>query len=83
MTCPVAGDLTIRGTTRPFAMTMKVSADRGTFRVAGAGTVKLSEYGIDKPSQLGVATSDDVMLRLDFTATSPAPQLSRVAAGAP
>jgi hypothetical protein len=32
----------------------------------------LSAYGIEKPSQLGVHTEDDVKLRLDFTAR-PAP----------
>ena len=34
---------------------------------AADGTVKLSAYGIEQPSQFGVHTLDDVKLHLDFT----------------
>jgi polyisoprenoid-binding protein YceI len=70
--CQLAGDLTIRGTARPFAMALKVTEDGGSFHASGDGIVKLSAYGIPQPSQLGVHTSDEVKLKLDFTAR-PAP----------
>ena len=72
-TCQVAGDLVIRGTARPFNIALKVTEDNGgTFHASGDSIVKLSTYGIERPSQLGVSTSDEVKLKLDFTAR-PAP----------
>jgi polyisoprenoid-binding protein YceI len=67
-TCQLAGDLVIRGTARPFTIALKVTEDKGSYHASGDGIVKLSAYGIEKPSQLGVKTADDVKLRLDFTA---------------
>ena len=67
-TCTVSGELAIRGVLRPFTMTLIVSRDGASFRAAGDGVVKLSTYGIEQPSQLGVRTRDDVKLHLDFTA---------------
>jgi polyisoprenoid-binding protein YceI len=67
-TCELAGDLVIRGTAKPFTIALKVTEDKGSYHASGDGVVKLSTYGIEKPSQLGVKTSDDVKLRLDFTA---------------
>jgi polyisoprenoid-binding protein YceI len=71
-TCEVTGDLVIRGTAKPFTIALKVTEDKGSYHASGDGVVKLSTYGIEKPSQLGVKTTDDVKLRLDFTAR-PAP----------
>jgi polyisoprenoid-binding protein YceI len=71
-TCQVAGDLSIRGTARPFSITMKVTESGDGYRASGDGIVKLSAYGIPPPSQLGVHTDDEVKLRLEFTAR-PAP----------
>jgi polyisoprenoid-binding protein YceI len=67
-TCTVSGELAIRGILRPFTMTLLISRNGAAFRAAGDGIVKLSAYGIEQPSQFGVRTSDDVKLRLDFTA---------------
>jgi polyisoprenoid-binding protein YceI len=67
-TCQLAGDLVIRGTSRPFVMALKVTEDSGSFHASGDAIVKLSTYGIAQPSQLGVRTSDEVKLKLDFTA---------------
>lgn len=67
-TCRVSGDLTIRGTTRPFAIVLKVSERDGAFRASGDGVVKLSTFEIERPSQLVVRTDDEVKLRLEFTA---------------
>jgi len=67
-TCTVSGDLALRGILRPFTMTLIVSRDGAGFRAAGDGVVKLSSYGIEQPSQLGVRTRDDVKLHLEFRA---------------
>ena len=67
MTCQLSGNLVIRGVLRPFTVALKVSESGGTFRAAGDADVKLSAYQIERPSQLGVQTADDVKLHLEFT----------------
>jgi polyisoprenoid-binding protein YceI len=67
-TCQVAGNLTIRGTARPFSIALKVKEDGDKFHASGDSVVRLSAYGIEQPSQLGVTTADEVKLRLEFTA---------------
>ena len=66
-TCELSGNLAIRGTARPFTVVMKVTEEGDTLRAVGDGTVTLSTYGIERPSQLGVTTADDVKLRFDLT----------------
>ena len=73
-TCALSGKLAIRGTARPFMVVLKVSEDGDTFRAVGDGTVTLSVYGIERPSQLGVKTADDVKLRFDLTAKQIGPR---------
>ncbi|MEO5926537.1 MAG: YceI family protein [Bryobacteraceae bacterium] len=66
--CAINGTLSIRGIEKPFAITLKVKQDGGsTFKAAGSGAVKLSDYGIERPSQLGVQTEDEVKLSIQFT----------------
>jgi hypothetical protein len=65
--CELLGNLAIRGTARPFKVVLKVSEEGDTFRAVGDGTVTLSAHGIERPSQLGVTTADDVKLRFDLT----------------
>jgi polyisoprenoid-binding protein YceI len=67
MTCALSGSLEIRGLLRPFSVTLRVSEAGGGFRAAGDADVKLSAYDIERPSQLGVQTDDDVKLHLEFT----------------
>ena len=77
-TCMISGHLTIRGTERPFAITLKVKKVGDAYRAAGDGIVKLSTYGIARPSQLGVTTADEVKLHLEFTAkNTPSQMLAR------
>jgi polyisoprenoid-binding protein YceI len=64
--CQLLGDMIIRGTSRPFAMTLKVNGQGNAFRVSGDGVVKLSTYGIPLPSQLGVTAMDDVKFHVNF-----------------
>jgi polyisoprenoid-binding protein YceI len=74
-TCVVNGTLAIRNTARPFTMTLTISEEKGNLRASGDGIVKLSTYGIDQPSQLGVRTADEVKLKLEITARRPATQV--------
>jgi polyisoprenoid-binding protein YceI len=67
-TCELSGTLVIRGTARPFAVTMKLTEDGDTIRAVGDSAVTLSAYGIERPSQLGVKTADAVKLRFELTA---------------
>ena len=67
-TCQLKGELAMRGTAKPFTITLKVTRESGSFRAVGDGIVKLSTYGIPAPSQLGVTVVDDVKLHLDFVA---------------
>jgi polyisoprenoid-binding protein YceI len=67
-TCQLSGQLSIRGTERPFQMALKVTKAGDQYRALGETIVKLSSYGIPAPSQLGVKTDDEVQLRLEFTA---------------
>jgi len=65
--CQVSGSLSVRGVARPFAIPLKIHADNSAFHAAGAATVKLSDYGIQQPSQFGVKTSNEIELRVEFT----------------
>lgn len=74
--CQIAGTLTIRGVTRPFTLPLKVKEDGAGFKATGDGVVKLSAFGIEQPSQLGVKSADEVQLHFDFVAQ---PSLSATA----
>ena len=76
--CQVAGTLVIRGVSHAFTLPVKIKEEGSQFRATGDGTVKLSDYGIEQPSQLGVKSTNDVHLHLEFVAR-PAP--ARVASG--
>ena len=66
--CRVSGTLTIRGVARPFSVPLKIRADGAAFRAAGESAVKLSDYGIEQPSQFGVKTADEIQLHIEFSA---------------
>ena len=67
-TCQIAGNLSIRGVARPFTMPLRVREDGSAFRAAGDAVVKLSDYGIERPTQLGVTAENEVKLHFEFTA---------------
>ena len=71
--CTASGTLSIRGTARPFSIALAVTRDADAFRVKGNGKVALSAYGIERPSQFGVRTGDDVAIDLDFSARHATP----------
>jgi polyisoprenoid-binding protein YceI len=81
-TCTVTGALAIRGTTRPFVMMLTITEENGSIRASGVGVVKLSTYGIDQPSQLGVRTTDEVKLKLELIARRSSPQAATGRVGA-
>ena len=69
--CDISGNLTIRGVQRPFTLATKIREQGGsvtTFRVVGEGSIELSDYGIERPSYLGVTIKDSVKLQLEFNA---------------
>ena len=66
--CKIAGTLTIRGVGHAFTLPVKIKEDGSQFKASGEGTVKLSDYGIEQPSQLGVKSTNEVQLHLEFVA---------------
>jgi polyisoprenoid-binding protein YceI len=80
-TCQVAGMLSIRGIARPFILPLKVREDGAGFKASGDGVVKLSAYGIEQPSELGVKMTDDVQLHFDFAAKPVAGDVAMLTAG--
>jgi polyisoprenoid-binding protein YceI len=70
-TCKLSGTLSIRGTPRNFSMMMKIRESPGApvFRAGGRGVVKLSEYGIEQPTQFGVKTENEIQLEFEFPET--------------
>jgi len=65
--CQVSGSLAIRGVARPFSIPLKIRAEGAAYRAAGESIVKLSDYGIEQPSQFGVKTADEVRLHVEFS----------------
>jgi polyisoprenoid-binding protein YceI len=66
--CPVTGTLSIRGVAKPFSITLKVREESSGLKTYADGIVKLSDYGIEQPSEFGVKTTNEVQLHFDFTA---------------
>jgi polyisoprenoid-binding protein YceI len=65
--CQVSGSLAIRGVARPFSIPLKIRAEGAAYRATGESKVKLSDYGIEQPSQFGVRTADEVQLHIEFS----------------
>jgi len=76
-TCKIAGSLNFRGIPRNFFLMLKIrqANPASVFRASGDGSVKLSDYGIEPPTQFGVKTADEVQIHLEIpeTATTIAP----------
>ncbi len=64
----VAGDLTFHGQTRPvsFHVVPKITAER--IEIAGQFVVKLSDYGVKRPSLMLVPVKDELTIRFDLFA---------------
>lgn len=77
--CKYPGKLSIRGVGRPVVLTVKLKND-GTaesFRASADATVKLSDYGIERPSQLGVTVADEIRIHLDLFGKAAAQTVAR------
>ena len=66
--CSVAGQLTLRGATRPFTIDLKIRDEGGGYRIDGSSGLTLSAFGIEPPCQLGVCVKDNVKLTFAFQA---------------
>lgn len=67
--CELNGTFFLRGSGQPFQMTVKLRPEGkagSAWRVAGEGYLKLSAYGIEPPSQLGVKVQDSVAVKLEL-----------------
>ena len=57
-------------------MPLKIRADGAAFRATGESAVKLSDYGIEQPSQFGVKTADEIQLHIEFSAKEGAAKIA-------
>jgi polyisoprenoid-binding protein YceI len=76
--CSTSGALSIRGASKPFTIELKVTKSGEAFHVTGDGKVALSTYGIERPSQFGVRTEDEVKIHVDLNARNIATAAARV-----
>jgi polyisoprenoid-binding protein YceI len=72
-TCVTSGTLAIRAMSRPFATVLSVVRQPDGYRISADGKIALSQYGIERPSQFGVKTDDEVRIHLEFIARNMAP----------
>jgi polyisoprenoid-binding protein YceI len=70
--CSISGTLSIRGIPRSFSLMLKIREANGapSFRGGGEGLVRLSDYGIDPPSQFGVKTANEIQVHLEIPETT-------------
>ena len=76
--CSTSGSLMIRGASKPFTIELKVTKKGEVFHVTGDGKVALSAYGIERPSQFGVKTEDEVRIHVDLTARNVVTAAARI-----
>lgn len=71
-TCQVSGTLAIRGVARNFSIPLRIREDGAapSFRVSGDATLRLSDYGIEQPSQFGVRTANEIEIHLELAEAS-------------
>lgn len=64
----IHGKLTFAGQTRPVHFTVTEKKEPGKVRVAGAFTVKLTDFGVKPPSLLFISAEDKLDIRFDLVA---------------
>lgn len=70
----VVGDLTIRDVTRPTTFDLALALQGSTLRGTAQTTVRMTDFGVDAPSILGILrVENDIHLEFRFTARPPAP----------
>lgn len=66
----ISGYLTIKGTRKPFSTTAKLEMGEAIM-IKGQTAVSLTDFGVERPSLLGMATSDSVDITYSFTLPVP------------
>ena len=64
----VAGDLTFHGQTRPVNFHVTPKLTPGRIEISGQFAVKLSEFGVERPSLMLVPVKDELTIRFDLFA---------------
>lgn len=64
--CSFPGNLSIRGIEKPLSIWLKVKSSGSSYRAVGDGVVKLSDYGIERPSQFGVKCAAEVKIHIEI-----------------
>jgi polyisoprenoid-binding protein YceI len=66
------GDLTFHGVTRQIQVPVNVTAGPGQLQIRGNFAIRLTDYGIELPSLLGISVKDEAAFTLDLLARSDA-----------
>lgn len=66
--CQVEGTFSLRGKSKPFALPLRIKSDANRYRLSAEGQLKLTDYGITPPCQLGVCVTDAVKIKIDMLA---------------
>ena len=64
----VTGKLTIAGVTKNITLPVTVTKSGATYTIVGSESLKLSEYGMDRPGFMGVKTGDAVTVNVSIVA---------------
>lgn len=62
----VDGSLTFHGVSKPMSVPVKVKHIGDVVEVTGKFDIKLTDFNLDPPSLLGVATDDEIKLNFDI-----------------
>ncbi len=65
--CPLKGTLEVRGVARPAEFAVKVKEEGAAFHASLDTVIKLSTFGIERPTQFGVRPEDDVKVHVELT----------------
>ena len=69
VTATAAGDLTLRGVTKPVTLEVQAQKNGDTIQVVGSTDVVFADYGIPQPEAPGVTTQDHGLLEFDLRLT--------------
>lgn len=62
------GKMTIAGTTKNVSFPVSIVKKGNTYIIDGTETIKLSEFGMDRPGFMGIKTGDVVMVKVNVVA---------------
>jgi polyisoprenoid-binding protein YceI len=64
----VTGKLTIAGATKTVAFPISVVKKGNTYIIDGSETIKMSEFGMERPGFMGIKTGDVVTVKVNVVA---------------